>query len=273
MSCDLINPAEQVPGYLSIDSIVFEHGPGKTYQDEGSVLHRFSDSWIYVDNDYIGTFENPRTVPVLYEGSHKVSIRAGIQENGVAATRSGYMKLANYDTVVDIRPNSTLSIRPRVHYFSGIVFKQMEDFDDGGISLVSTNQDYAPILLSSQSDTGAFEGAFGIATMDANKQVFEVASDNPFQLPYTTTPYIELNYKTEAEMTVGVFITPNTLTLIKTPLINLRPTTTWKKVFINMRDLGVVSQNALDYKVYLRAVLPADESTAKIAIDNLKVLY
>ncbi|MFM8433003.1 MAG: hypothetical protein ACKOA1_09425, partial [Bacteroidota bacterium] len=227
--CEFINPTEQIPGYVSIDSIQFEHGPGRTYQDEGSVKYSFTDSWIYVDNQYIGTFENPRTIPILFEGTHTISVRGGIIENGVAGTRSDYMKTANYDTIVDIQPNATLQIKPRVHYFSGTTFKQMEDFDDGGISLIPTNQDYAPLQLSMQSDTGEFEGAYGWALLDANTQVFEVASDNPFTLPYTTTPYIELNYKTDVEITVGLFITTTSLTLLQTPLVNLRPTSTWKK--------------------------------------------
>ncbi|MFM7216823.1 MAG: hypothetical protein ACKO1U_02250, partial [Bacteroidota bacterium] len=112
--CESINPSEQIPAYVSIDSIRFEHGPGRTYQDEGSVKCTFTDSWIYVDNEYIGTFENPRSVPVLFEGTHKVSVRAGILENGVAATRSSYMKLASYDTTIDLRPNGTFQILPRV---------------------------------------------------------------------------------------------------------------------------------------------------------------
>jgi hypothetical protein len=266
--CDAINPTEEIPGYVKIDSIRFE----TDYQTQGSSKYEFVDSWIYLDNDYLGTFENPRTFPVLASGTHKLSVRAGILENGIAATRSGYMKLVTFDTLLDFKPDITIPVVPRVHYFTSTQFKQMEDFDDGGISLVTTDQDYAPLQLSAQGDTNAFEGACGVVTLDQNKHVFEVASDVPFVLPYTSSPYIELNYKGEAEFTIGVFITTAS-SVFQSSLISVRSSTSWKKIFVNLRDLGVINQSAVNYKVYLHAVLPYGSSTAKLYFDNLKVLY
>jgi hypothetical protein len=95
--CDLFeDQPEMIPGYVRIDSIRFD----TDYQTQGSNRFSFKDSWVYVDNNYLGTFENPITFPVLANGSHKISIRAGIIENGVSATRSAYMKLATWDTTI-----------------------------------------------------------------------------------------------------------------------------------------------------------------------------
>lgn len=267
-ACKNLNPAEPIPGYVRIDSIEFE----TDYQTQGSSKYSFVDSWVYLDNDYLGTFENPRTFPVLASGAHKLSVRAGILENGIASTRSGYMKLVTFDTTLDFQPNTTIPILPRVHYFNSTQFVQMEDFDDAAISLVSTDQDNAPLQLSSQGDTNTFEGACGVVTMDQNKPVFEVASDVPFVLPYTTTPYIELNYKGEAEFTIGVFITTAS-TVFQTSLVTVRSSASWKKIFVNLRDLGVINQSAINYKVYLQSVLPFGQSSANLYFDNLKVLY
>ena len=266
--CEFINPAEEIPGYIRIDSIRFE----TDYQTEGSSKYSFVDSWIYLDNDYLGTFENPKTFPVLANGKHKLSVRAGILENGIASTRSGYMKLATFDTIIDFQPNVTDTILPRVHYFATTQFVQMEDFDDGGISLVSVNQDNAPLQLSVQGDTNSFEGACGVVTLDVNKPVFEVASATAFVLPYTTAPYIELNYKGDAEFTIGVFITTSN-SVFQSSLVTVRSSSSWKKIFVNLRDLGVINQQAINYKVYLRSELPYNSTSANLYFDNLKVLY
>ena len=45
--CETINPAEEIPGYIRIDSIRFE----TDYLTEGSSKYAFVDSWIYLDND------------------------------------------------------------------------------------------------------------------------------------------------------------------------------------------------------------------------------
>ena len=100
----------------------------------------------------------------------------------------------------------------------------------------------------------------------------EVASATAFALPYTTSPYIELNYKGEAEFTIGVYITTAS-SVFQTSLVTVRNSSTWKKIFVNLRDLGVINQQAINYKVYLRSELPYNSTSANLYFDNLKVLY
>jgi hypothetical protein len=267
--CDLFEDApEQIPGYVGIDSILFE----TDYQTQGSSKHLYRDSWVYVDNDYLGTFENPVTFPVLATGLHKISVRAGINENGVSATRSAYMKLATWDTTIELKENVTVPIRPVVRYFSNDVFCQMEDFDDGSLSLVNTSTDNAYLRLTAQGDTNAFEGASGTTTIDSNQPIFEVASDVPLVFPPTSTPYVELNYKGDTEFTIGVFYT-NSGGVNRSYLVNVRATPVWKKIFLNLRDLGVIGPNIINYKIFIRSELPFGITSADLYFDNLKVLY
>jgi hypothetical protein len=266
--CEAINPAEPIPGYVQVDSIQFE----TNYVVQGSSKHRFSDAWVYVDNDYLGSFEMPFTIPVLKEGTHKISIRAGIIENGVSSTRSAYSKLVTYDTTVVLQPNVTTPIIPRVTYFTNAIFVGMEDFDDGGISLVSTDPDNAQLQLTAQGDTNVFEGASGKVILDSNKPFFEVASDLGFILPTTVNPYIELNYKGDAEFTIGVIVNTSG-GIFQNPLLNVRATDIWKKIFVNIRDLNGGIPNALAYKIFIRSNLPTGYSSAELYFDNLKVVY
>lgn len=267
--CDTINPVEPIPGYVSIDSILFE----TDYPVQGSSKYTYTDSWVYIDNNYLGTYENPIVFPVLASGSHKISVRAGIIENGVSATRSAYMKLATYDTTVVLAPNVTTPIKPVVRYFNNLVFLQKEDFDDGGVSLVSTNTDNAPLQLTVQGDTNAFEGASGAVNITENKPVFEVATDLPFVLPSTSSPYVEMNYKGNTEFTVGLFITTTSGTVLQNPLLNVRSSSVWKKIFINLRDLGAIGPNISSYKLYIYSNLPYGYTSAQLYFDNIKVLY
>lgn len=267
-ACEKFNADEPIPGYLQVDSIQFE----TNYVIQGSSKYRFTDAWVYVDNDYLGSFEMPFTIPVLEEGSHKISIRAGIIENGVSGTRSAYSKLVTYDTTIVLQPNVTTPISPRVTYFNSVIFVGMEDFDDGGISLVSTDPDNARLQLTAQGDTNVFEGASGKVTLDNNKPYFEVASDLGFILPTTASPYIELNYKGDNEFTIGVIINTSN-GVLQNPLLNVRATDVWKKIFVNIRDLNGGISNASSYKVFIRSILPADDSYAELYFDNLKVAY
>jgi hypothetical protein len=182
------------------------------------------------------------------------------------------MKLATWDTTIDLSPNVTVPILPRTRYFNNLVFSQLEDFDDGSFSLVSTSTDYARLNVTVQGDTNAFEGASGKTTIDTDKPVFEVASNTPIDFPATSTPYVELSYKGVSEFTIGVYYTGSG-GVNRTSLVNVRATPVWKRIFVNLRDLGVIGPNVSDFKVFIRAELPADRNSADLYFDNLKVLY
>jgi len=267
-SCDIINPAEPVPAYIHMDSI----GLVTDLVTEGTRLSNFSDAWISVNGNYLGTFELPFTVPVIGEGPHKISVRAGVQENGISGVRKAYMKTSTFDTTIHLQANQTNQITAQVRYLNGTIFSQLEDFDDGSLSLTGTSANSATLSITPSSDPAALEGNSAYVLLDSNHPVFEYASSAPFTLPISVPVYVELNYKCSGEITVGLFIT-NSSGILQNPLVNIRPSTEWKKIYINLSEAGGIFASAINYKLYLKSVLPAGQSSAEIYLDNLKVLY
>ena len=72
---------EGIPSYIQINEIVLE--------DE-SVTSNITDAWVYIDEQLQGVYELPANFPVLAEGKHKLRIKAGIKDNGIASTRVIY---------------------------------------------------------------------------------------------------------------------------------------------------------------------------------------
>ncbi len=176
------------------------------------------------------------------------------------------------DTVISLQPNQTNTITAQVSYLQGTVFAQIEDFDDGSLTLIPTTTNTATFAITPSSDSDAFEGNSGLINMDSNHPVFEYASSNTFTLPTTVPVYVELNYKCTQEFTIGVFIT-TTSGIIQSPVLNLRPTSEWKKIYVNLSDGGGIFANAINYKIYLKSSLVSGSGSAEIYLDNLKVLY
>jgi hypothetical protein len=56
-------------------------------------------------------------------------------------------------------------------------------------------------------------------------------------------------------------------------LLNIRPSSTWKKIYVNISELGGVTSGNVFYKIYLKATKSSSVSTATLYFDNLKVLY
>lgn len=267
LSCNVINPAEPVPVYFQIDSIRLK----TEYLTQGSATAKIPDTWVFVDNEYLGTYGLPVTFPALGEGIHKISFRAGVQVNGMAENRAAYPPFGVFDTTLKFEAGAVVHLNPSVVYKSGTVFKQIEDFDDGSLSLISTSSSMASLNISPVGDANAYENNSGFVILDDNHPQFEVASSDTFTLPYTVPVYVELNYKTDHEFTLGVFVSGSSV--IQSPLVNVRPTATWKKIYVNISQLGGVLSGNVFYKIFLKGVKSSSQSTATFYFDNLKVLY
>ena len=61
LSCDSIDIFDERPAYLQIDSFVLADNPNA---DEGSLNHNIVDAWVFIDDEMIGVFELPATIPI-----------------------------------------------------------------------------------------------------------------------------------------------------------------------------------------------------------------
>ena len=112
----------------------------------------------------------------------------------------------------------------------------------------------------------------GKVLLDENHNIFEVSTVNAFALPLNLPSFLELNYKGDNEFSVGVYVTTST-DIIKSSLLSVRPSSIWKKIYVNISALGGVVPGGIDYKIYLRAEKDPSLSEANIYFDNLKVVY
>ena len=267
-SCSVFDPASPVASYLRIDSMSL----ATDFATEGSNSKKITDAWVFVDKKYIGTFPLPACIPVIGEGSHSISVKAGILENGILDSRAAYPKYVPFDTTNNLVQKDTFQVFPTVTYSDGLQFAQIEDFDDASLTLVSTDSTKAPLEITQLSDPNSFEGNSGKTTLDSNNTVFEVASSAAFPLPLNIPAYLELNYKCDVDFTIGVFIT--TLNGIeKTSVINIRSSSEWKKIYVTLSELGAVVSGGIDDKIFIHAELGSTLTTANLYFDNLKVVY
>lgn len=269
VSCNFINPDEPVPAYLRIDSVSLQ----TDYNTQGSSSAHITDAWVFVDNKFLGAFPLTAVFPVLGEGKHTISVRAGIIVNGMSSNRAAYPKYTSFETQWVMKPDSTTTLEPVVTYNPGTVFPLLEDFDDASLALENTSTGTASLNLTVPNDPESFENYSGVAILDDNHPVFEVASSDTFALPVSVPVFAELNYKNECEITVGLFISVAGGGVVKMPLLNLRTSSVWKKIYINLSDLGGVTANAVAYKIYLHAEKPAGIASTTVYLDNFKVVY
>lgn len=273
-TCDLINPEETIPSYVAIESIDFV----ATNPAHGTSNHKIVEAWVTVDDEFIGVYDLPATIPILTSGPVEIKVDAGIKDNGIGRLPEIYPFFEPYRVNVNLQPAETTMLQPKVSYRNNLNFALIEDFETGSnIFIDELDGDESTGVNLTTEDV--FEGnASGIIRLTRENPTVEVATD--FARKYRDLQskgvpvYLELNYKTDVEVAfgiigheIGVFTPPERL---YEPV--LFPKATWNKVYLNL-SAAVFELQTPEYQISLIAVLSPDLEAGNIWLDNIKLIH
>ncbi len=258
-----------VPAYIHIDRINLS----TNYETDGSNSCKITDAWVYIDDQLIGIYELPATFPVLASDQHDVMIRPGVKLNGISMSRGYYPFYQPYSVKMNLTPDKIDTINPTVIYYADKV-QWKEDFEEGGVTLSKyTGSDTA--FTKTGDPALVFEGAFSsLANLSPSYPYLFAVSTNDYHIPQDLSPvFLELNYKTNNEINIGLLEELSTGDHEKVQTITLNPNTEWKKIYINLTLTANYTVNVQSFKVYFEAYKPDSLANSEIYIDNIKLLY
>ncbi len=268
-SCETINPEEEIPSYITIEKILLSTDSAT----QGSNASNITDAWVYVDNDFIGTYELPSTIPVLKSGAHTLMVRGGIQINGVGDNRTAYPFYTPYEQTINLIKQTPVKINPAIKYDPAVNFPWMEDFEKTSISLIKTNRSDTSIGIT-HDITQVYEGKnSGVIYLDNTHTFGEVISNNNFVLPHNGKPvFLEINYKTNFKFMVGINANTNQQ-VTSYPIGGGNPTSTWKKLYLELTTAVSSSTDADSYSIYIGMMGDGSIPSPTLYLDNIKLVY
>lgn len=272
-SCNLINPDETAPGYIEITPFTFD--PVPTIPELGpSTSTKIKDAWVYIDNEFHGVYELPVRFPVLSTGNHQLRIFPGILLNGIAGTRSPYPFYKSSEHTVTIPADGTVEINPTTYYLPDVECAYCESFEGSGFSLAPTAQSDTMMYLLAPGDTNIFEGASsGAAYLQTAYKKFEVTTTNEFLPPGAgAAVFVEVNYKINQEMNMGIFVYQPNLDPEQIPVITFRKSETWNKIYVPIGEFISSYPAATGFKLYFGAIKDPNTTISSFYIDNIKVV-
>lgn len=278
-ACDLINPEEEIPSYIWIAPFEVQTTPGT----QGSASAKITEVWVSVDGSFFGVYPLPAKIPILKTGNSKIKLEAGIKDNGISTTPEIYPFFQALEYNIELKANEIDSIRPKAAYRSGIRFAFVENFENNSHvfqTLVTGNESNRMSI----ANEGAFEGSgSGLIQLSNQYPAVELATRNTYSglLAKGTAVYLELNYKAEVPLLVGVIA-------YKAGNINaggqilyaagFNASENWNKIYFNLSR--VVADSKLDeYQIILKTEIPKNadgtinRSNAKIWLDNVKLIH
>lgn len=277
--CNIINPDEPIPSYIHIDTIILKaNGTG----NERDLTHNFTDVIILINDNDIGTYELPVTIPALYSDKQTIKVAAGIKINGVNTFRTDYpfIELYKNDSSFSLTKEAITTITPVVQYYDNIKFAWIEDFENSTMSIKTTSKSENEIILTTaDTKSGNFAGEINLSD---SANYFEAYSELAYILPNGDKPiFLEMDYKIEEKFYVGLKAFKTNGTSSETTLVGIEPkhddngNLIWNKIYIELASevSAYYNSDAISFQVAFSAIKSNDKSTAKILIDNVKLLY
>jgi hypothetical protein len=278
--CEKINPDEEIPSYLFIDTFTFT----TNYLTEGAASEDIVDVWVFIDSDLMGVYELPATIPVKYEGKHTVKLFPGIKINGISQNRDIYSMYQSYERDVTFTKKETSSLSPYTKYKDNVKFEWIEDFEDQALSIASsgTHSSTDTIVLIDNTNPNLFEpgpnsnfSAYINMDTSTSFEIFEHTSLDKWIVPNNEQDvFLEINYKTNVAVQFGIYATKaNSYDQI--PVVVVLPSTEWKKMYINLNTETSILDDNDKIQIFFGMFNDGRDPDfiPEIYLDNMKLLY
>lgn len=276
-SCDLINQAETAPAYLRIASLNLS-----TSANQGSASGKISEAWVFLDNELLGAFAIPSTIPVLAEGPHEIRIEAGIRENGISSTPDIYPFYQAHTETVDFTALETVEVNAQISYQNQTRFSLIEAFE-GGASIFRQVITGTPNSKLEISKTDAFEGnGKGIIQLASNDPFVEIATSTRYRglLDNSTAVFLELNYRSDVAASFGIvgYLDSQELPIGTAYQAGFNPSSEWNKIYFNLTPI-VFNSNVDALQIVIKAGLPInqegtfEQESGLVELDNIKLVH
>jgi hypothetical protein len=267
-SCEIINPEEQIPSYLRIDSIEYNIASSNEAK-----ISNLTDAWVYIDDQILGAFELPAEFPVLAEGKHKVTIKPGIKVSGISETRGAYPFFENYITEVNFIADSAVSIIPVATYYKETQFFINEDFESSGVLFEKTSRSDTSLVKTNDTKL-VLDGEFsGVVHLNTNARMFECKSIEFLKIPTAGKPvFLEICYKSDIPFTIGFFANFFQTSEQHSVLV-VNTSAVWNKIYINLADAISNYSDARDFNIFIGTTIPEGVSEATLYFDNIRLVH
>ncbi len=278
LSCDIINPPEEIPSYIKISR--FDVEGINDLPPTSDVV----DVWVNVNNEFIGVYAydgEDITIPVLKSGNAEVVLRPGIlKDAGFNDIHEIYPYYKFFRTEVELLPADIVELNPTTSYTddASFVIEVTDDFETGlirrygaclgcPVNLQILNRD------STTSDLFTDINGVALGYMEIKSNSFDslnITSRSSFTVPTNASQiWLEFDYRSNIIFSTGLLIN-NQFYFRITPFLVANPNG-WKKVYLALIDDFSIAPGQTFNFIFSS---PPSDGTQDfyLAIDNIRLI-
>lgn len=276
ISCNLINPPEDIPSILQMDTAVVK----VSNFDQGSATHNLTCVKVYLAGTGLGIFRLPAAVPTLTTGNQDLRLDPVIDLNGISGSREVYPFFKPF--VASNLPGSNIKqinfvagqtyvINPVYTYKDEALFVWMEDFEDAGISFEYPS--YSDTAFYTRRDSVCTGQYSGCISLDGTRRYFEGCCSYDLELPKTGAPVLlEFDYISFSLVEVGMYAIEDPSATWNS-IMYIRPSDHWNRIYIDLSSTAANNQSATAFRPGFRMAWDSTGLPRQgILMDNLKLI-
>src|SRR6185437_10042806 len=257
----------QIPSYIEIDAYKTKVG---SYQ--GTSNQNFTDMLVYANGQTYGTYPLGAKIPVLTSGPTSFIIRGVVRMNGLDILRADYEVMKGCDTVINVTPGEVTHVVPVFEYFSTAQFPLIAGFDSNDSCNGTSCGLFVPSYTGHNETATTYSPGYSgywLALRPNDTIYASVHSSVAFGLPAGGVGvYLELNY--QSNMIIQVYISDDG-GVTQTDCGGIFPSSTWKKMYLNLTEQVSTLQSHTGYTIYFVASYDGNPSDQAL-IDDIKIV-
>ncbi|MDR0970819.1 MAG: hypothetical protein LBM25_00330 [Bacteroidales bacterium] len=280
VGCNEFVGDQQTPSFIYVKGFSLVENPAINESSvDGFQSAEISDAWIYVDNEYIGTYTLPANVPILERGKHKIDVRPGVKLNGIAMTRTEYPFYTYLSQDYDLVEGKTIEIDTiDIRYRDDItVFALTELFENPYLNFTTDNvsSDSNLIVKCNNLDTVAYGSYCGAMYIGKDQSTYRIISDSIYSNNYSSL-ILEMDYWCNVPFGVGLsgrYSSSSAVQYINAMTLYANKDKGWQKVYIVLGKVWQQMGYPNNFKVYFYPQNPNNIDNGWVYIDNIKVIH
>lgn len=266
---------------VMVPSYVYLKAPNlttKSDNSQGTASALVEDLYVFANGESRGVMAVGSTIPLQLTGKNTIKIGAGVKLNGMAEMKVIYPMFNYYEQQMDLSAERTDTVKTNFTYVENTVFPLIEDYETNGFTMQYNPQfklNGDTLVRDNSAEAwkpGTYSGKVMLNSGGSNT-ILELYSNVYNNWPRFTPCFLEMDYKGNIPIMVGLYATDNQGVTKQYPIYVAYPKSGWNKLYFNLAN--EINKNVANtqYRIFLRFTNESNVSNPEAWIDNLKVLY
>lgn len=262
-SCSLLELRGDIPSYIIVDKLNFEHKEG-----QGPTNHNINYVEVFFENSTLGIYQVPFKLALIpTKETSNLTILPAIQENVSSTAITPYPMMTPFVIEQKFEENKEYELSPTFSYSEGTKFVFTETFE--GNHVFTSDLDTFSTTMQLTSDMVSQGQGAGVMRLKEGEEMRVSTLFSNKDLANGGQVFVELDYKSSLVFNVGVL--GNTGGDVQfEPAIFLKEREDWKKLYLNI-TLPILNVKKDEIRLYIEA--KSTEGDGEVYLDNVKLIY